>query len=237
MRQILVAIDVVGSTRAKDIYGEEHANELITAVLLAAEVAILAADPAMTCDGHSEGDSILVVGPGDPVAVYRAAVIYQGTFRAWKYGQLPIKIAIGYGEFHVFTTQSGVNNFRGRDLDYLYEIRKKCPSAGVVVTPPMYALLEEAGFGARLIYAEENNTRLYESDGDYQIPVDRRQRAERVTSVPIDDSVVIQPQHGGAGVKKEVLSWSKIVQRSTASGLLLFFIAALLAYIIYTGIK
>lgn len=184
MRQIIVTVDVVGSTAAKEIYGDEHAIKMISAALQLVEDDLRAADSKLHLSGPSAGDSILLVGGVDHVAIYRAAVMHQSKFIGWCYNRIPVKIAIGYGEFEDVTDTSGFTHSRGSDLDFLYRICDFCPPAGVVVTPPMYGMLKEASFGTRFIQARENLKGLgekifYESDGDYRIPEGERQRRPR----------------------------------------------------------
>jgi hypothetical protein len=184
-QQIILAVDCVGSTMAKELVGDKRANVMIGAALNLAEETYRAADQTLTTAGPSSGDSILMIGGSDAVEIYRASIAHQSTFRAWYYNRMPVKIAIGFGEFEsIEDSRGGFSHSRGKDLDFLYRILDFCPPAGVVVTPAMFAILDEAGFGERFIKVQEDlkgyGLRVfYESNGDYQISPDHRQRAKR----------------------------------------------------------
>src|SRR3954466_14789947 len=99
MPNVIATIDVVGSTEAKERYGEAHAIKLIGAGVALACNALRDADISLIVPAPSAGDSILLIGGRDPVEIFHAAVVHQAKFRAWHYNRLPVKIAIGWGQF------------------------------------------------------------------------------------------------------------------------------------------
>lgn len=183
MPQIIVAIDCTGSAVEKDLYGEEQAIQRITAALIQAQCALQDADLKLRRAASAAGDSILLIGGSDAVGIYKAAVVHQGIFRSWHYNRIPLKIAIGYGEFQSIDAGEFTDH-RGWDLDFLHRILEACPPAGVILSPPFASLIRDSRFGDRLIELQEElkgfgRRTFYESNGDYVIPPHLRQRAHR----------------------------------------------------------
>jgi hypothetical protein len=174
MAQILVAIDCVGSTREKDEFGEAHANKRITAALAQVQQELCAADMFLRRNGSSQGDSLLLTGGSDAVGVYRAAVTHQSLFRVWDYNRIPIKIAIGFGDFEVIEGD-GYRDIRGWDLDFLHRILEVCPGGCVVLTPPFASIIRDSNFGHRLIKISmklksyDGARTFYLSNGEFQV--------------------------------------------------------------------
>lgn len=180
--QIIAVIDCVGSSLEKDKYGEHSANQRITAALEQAQQAMLDADPKLYRAAAAAGDSILLIGGEDAAEIYKAAIIIQAYFCALPYNRIPLKIALGHGEFETFNAGE-FRDHRGWEIDFCYRLLDVCPRAGIVVSPPFELLVRDTRLGDRLIELQatfkgfHGKRTYFESNGSYQIPAGERQRA------------------------------------------------------------
>jgi len=184
MSDVSLICDVVDSQGIKARYTQTTAINKIRSALERAQESLCRVDPDLGRNGPYRGDSFLLIGGSNPVEILRAAVLHQAEFVAWHYTRLAIKIAIGYVEYETRIESNGEKSIHGKDIDDLNGISEFCPDGGVVVNRAMYVLLFDAGFGDRFIECTEKlktgvTITYYEDKGDYKIPSDRRQRAER----------------------------------------------------------
>jgi hypothetical protein len=178
---VIVIADISGSTEAKLVLNKTIAIQRIKAALDSVRDALCKADPDLRCLVPYAGDAMLMVGGTKIVDLYHAAVIHQSSFKAWPEGRLPIKLTLGYGDFDVMRGNDGVETYHSSDLDFVANVNNWCPAGGLLVTQPMFALLNEAGLGHRFHKVKERVkgfsglSTFYESNGNYKIPRDRRQ--------------------------------------------------------------
>lgn len=185
MSFVIATADLVGSTQIKMRYGQEIAVRRIRAALELVRDDLCRADEHLFQAVPYAGDSILLLGGLEANApeVYHRAVIHQAIFRAWHMGRLPLKLALGYGAYQAIEVD-GRADYHGSDLDMLYAICAHCPPGGLVVTPAMYALLDQAGFGLRFYERVEplkgfGEALFYESNGEY-----RAQKQQKKAAAP-----------------------------------------------------
>lgn len=181
MSTVIVTADIVGSTEAKARYDQATAARKIRAALESIRNDLCKVDESLHCPAPYAGDQILLIGGTEPIEVYFAACEHQALFRTRYYNRMPVKIALGIGDFEVVKADDGQTSYHGTDLDLLYRINDWCPPGGVVVTQAMYSLLQEAGYGDRFYECRENLKGFgaivfYESNGEYKIPSKSRQR-------------------------------------------------------------
>lgn len=184
MSTVIVTADIVGSTEIKERYDQATAAKKISQALNSVRDDLCGADESLRCPVPYAGDSILLIGGCNAVEIYRAAVIHQAQFRAWPYGRMPIKLALGFGVFETVKSAEGHSNYHGTDLDLLYAVASWCPPGGLVVTQAMFSVLEDAGFGRRFHERHEilkgfGERIYYESNGDYRMQRPRRQRIKK----------------------------------------------------------
>jgi len=184
--QVLIAIDVAGSTEAKILYDDLLGSKMVIAALDYGVSQLRIRDPGLKVSpGSAAGDSILLTGGVHAVIDYWAAVKFQSDFRSKSGNRLALKIAIGYGVYEEFEDEFKVKHARGREIDYLFRIVAKCPQGETVVTPSILAMLTEAGYADKLIIIKEELEGISglsvwaESDGVFVIPHDKRQKAVR----------------------------------------------------------
>lgn len=173
---------MVGSVEACELYGDIDGNKMIKRALELANASLSAADIGFTVSSIP-GDGMLLIGGENPIEAYWAAVLHQSIFKNRKGNRLPVRIALANCSFELVSEANGTMVARGQHINFVHRILERCPPGEVVVTPSMFALLDEAGIGARFTRITEEIKGLgsriwYESDGEYEIPLDQRQRAK-----------------------------------------------------------
>lgn len=180
MNHVIIFLDVVGSVEHKNHVGSAVANLDISHRLQAVVNELRAVDPSVTVPGPSEGDSILATG-SDLLKLFTTLVCRQHAWKCWRDGTLPLRIAIGFGEYQVM--EDGA--LRGMEIDRAHRILSHCEPGGLVVTESVRPVVFDAGMRYKLVRKEADLKGLgreifWKTNGTFLV-MDRRSNHDAIT--------------------------------------------------------
>lgn len=169
---VIIFVDIAGSVEFKLDQGVKIANAKISERM--ADVSGQLKQIDSTIDIRPiEGDGLLATG-NDLLAVFQSMVMMQHVWKVFKTGQLPVRVAIGYGEYE--TALDG--SLRGTQIDLTSRILKHCEPGSVVVTDSARPKIFDAGLRYKLIRMEADlkgfgEEAFWKTNGTFQF-LDRR---------------------------------------------------------------
>ena len=207
---VIIFVDVSGSSAATANLGDEAGNKLIADRLAEVLCAFVKADPTVKQRGKPAGDSFLATG-NDMAKVYKAAVLLQ---HWWKTGQrhkgvLPVRIALVRGEYE--TADDGT--LRGSSINFTSRLSNECEDGAVVVSESARAVLLSHGLGQNLDRKEARlkgfgRESYYETNGIHPDDIDKAEpeRPVAVVQEPDDHNQHAEVEVGAMGVSVRVRS-------------------------------